>query len=320
MLRVLSCVLLTLLGASAAHAEPLTNLDPTRTSPRARTAMEANFIEGQITLSKDETLVAPLKKALQAVDATRGKSGGCWPNRRLAISCIAAAARSAFKVPLTAKLQPVLDALAAATPGKEGHAAVVTALETALGALENAGGGFLYELRRVLKYLKDKDCNLKLGSAAKPAEAAAPTPPPLEFPELDPKKTSPRARTAWAANFVEGQIPLSKDESLVAPLLKTLQAVDAAKDQAGGCWPNRRLAISCIAAAARSAFKVPLTAKLQPVLDALAATSPGKEGHAAVVAAVETALGGLENAGGGFAYELRRVLKYLKDKDCNLTK
>ena len=60
-------------------------------------------------------------------------------------------------MPLTAKLQPVLDALVAATPGKEGHAAVVTALETALGAIENAGGGFAYELREALKYLKDTD-------------------------------------------------------------------------------------------------------------------------------------------------------------------
>jgi hypothetical protein len=63
-------------------------------------------------------------------------------------------------VPLTAKLQPSLDALAAATAGKDGHAAAVAAIEAAIGALENAGGGFAFELRRSVKYLKDKDCDL----------------------------------------------------------------------------------------------------------------------------------------------------------------
>lgn len=321
-MRLLVASLTLSLALPLAHAgDVLEKLDPTRTSPRARTAMESDFVEGQLTLAKDETLVAPMQAALKAVDATRGKAGGCWPNRRLAIAWIASAARSAFKVPLTAKLQPVLDALAAATPGKDGHAAVITALETAMTALDNAGGGFNYELKRAVKYLKDKDCNLRFGApAAAPAEAAPAPAAVIDFPLLNPKTTSPRARTAMAANFVEGQITLAKDESLVAPLQKALQAVDATKGKAGGCWANRRLAIAWLASAARSAFKVPLTAKLQPVLDAFAAATPGKDGHAAVVTALETAMGALDNAGGGFNFELKRAVKYLKDKDCDLYK
>ena len=309
----------SLLGASVAAADPLAKLDPKRASPAALTAMEANFVEGQITLAKDETLVGPMNKALAAVDATRGKAGGCWANRRLAIAWMAAAARSAWKVPLTAKLQPVLDALASATPGKDGHAAVVTAIEAALGALENAGGGFAFELRRAIKYLKEKDCDLLAGAKKRAAEPVAEVKA-MEFPALDLKRVSPGANTAMVANFVEGQITLSKDESLVAPMNKALAAVDATRGKAGGCWANRRLAIAWMAAAARSAWKVPLTAKLQPVLDAFAAATPGKEGHAAVVTALQTALGALENAGGGFAFELRRAVKYLTEKDCNLYK
>jgi hypothetical protein len=314
---VFTCVIIA--AAGSASADSLAKLDPKRASPAAKTAMEANFVEGQITLSKDETLVEPMKKALVAVDATRGKAGGCWANRRLAIAWMAAAARSAWKVPLAAKLQPVLDAFAAATPGKEGHAAVVGALETALRTLENAGGAFAFELRRSIKYLKDKDCDL-LDGARRVAPAPLPELKVMEFPELDPKKTSPGARTAMAANFVEGQITLSKDESLVAPFKKALAAVDATRGKAGGCWANRRLALAFIAAAARSAWKVPLAAKLQPSLDALAAATAGKDGHAAAVAAIEAAIGALENAGGGFAFELRRSIKYLKDKDCDLVR
>jgi hypothetical protein len=308
-----------ILIATTAHADTWGELDPKKVGPERIPAMQKGFLAGQATLSKDERLVQPLREAVEALNAALEKTGDCWPNRRLALTNVVAAARHAFKVPIAEGIQPVLEAFKTAGPGKEAHPALVEALETAKKSLTNAGGAFANHLERAIEFLRDKDCDLWFKKGAAAPEAPPPAPAAEEeLPQLDPKKVAVWTHQVVRQGFVEGQTSLSRDASLVQPLLEAIAALKAARGKTGECWANRWIALSQVVAAARHAFKVPLTEGLRPVLEAFKAAAPGKDAHAALVEALEGAKKALGNAGGAFASYLGNAIEYLRDKDCEL--
>jgi hypothetical protein len=156
-----------------------------------------------------------LSDVLPALNASFGKSGDCWPNRRLALAAIIdgilVGNRPDGKTEVgIGQIKPLLDAFKTMAPGKAAHAAAIKLAET-LQKDKGLSAFFVQVLEVVAKRLGG-DCNLwvKKGTAGPASAANAPKADPAVIAKMEADKKAAEAKAAKEKADAEAKIAAAK--------------------------------------------------------------------------------------------------------------